>query len=247
MPNGGKKSAGVWLWPILSVLMLVGMAAEATTQVKPADAEGHLARCRKAIENIPTTLVGPTGDTWSGSDTKVPDAATELLRPNIILSRDYVQQGPQNLTVSLLIVHCSDARDLQGHYPRNCYPAQGQKEISEAPRDWHLPGMDITGMAYQFASGSLGGTMMVYNFFVTPRVPGIHVSHPELDGAICRDMTDVYKSGEDYQRRHFGAAEFQVVSQGQMTAEQMDQALIDLLTPNEDVIRTLMNRAPGGK
>jgi hypothetical protein len=247
MLANGNRSAGVWLWPAVSILMLMGMTAEAMTHITPKDSDGYLLRCKKAIEDIPTTLVGPTGNIWSGKDTDVPPEATKLLRPNKILSREYVQQGGENASVSLLIVHCSDARDLQGHYPPRCYPASGHRQISEEQRTWHLPGMDINGMAYEFSSGSMGGTMTVYNFFVTPRVPGAHVSHPELDGAICRDMADVYKSGEDYQRRYFGAAEFQIVGQGQATMEQMDQAFVDLLTPNEDVIRTLMNRESGGK
>jgi hypothetical protein len=87
----------------------------------------------------------------------------------------------------------------------------------------------------------------VYNFFVTPLVPGSLVSHPELNGAICPDIQSVYTSGEDYQRRYFGAAEFQLVFETSMTSEQRDQAFIDLLAPNLNVIRTLMNRDPGGK
>ncbi len=52
----------------------------------------------------------------------------------------------------------------------------------------------------------------MYNFFVMPLVPGVTVSHKELDGVICPDITSVYTSGEDYQRRYYGAAEFQLVT-----------------------------------
>jgi hypothetical protein len=145
-------------------------------------------------------------------------------------------------------VDCKDARDLQGHYPPNCYPAQGQPLISQVQRTWQLPNMDIDGMEYHFAPESqTGAEKVVYNFFVTPRVPGVAVSHKELDGVICRDIGSVYKSGEDYQRRYFGAAEFQLVSGSEMTTQERDQAFIDLLGPNEDMIKTLENRPPGGK
>jgi Protein of unknown function (DUF3485) len=247
MMKGTRNNRGVWLWPAVTVLMLIGMVGEAATRLSGADAQPHLARCRAALENFPMTITGPSGNTWSGTDEPVPDSAVALLQPNWIVSRDYVQQGEDDLRAFLLIVDCSDANDLQGHYPLNCYPAQGQTWLSTKPRVWHLPGLDIPGTEYEFANTRLEGTMVVYNFFVTPLVPGSLVSHPELNGAICPDIKSVYTSGEDYQRRYFGAAEFQLVFQTQMTTEQRDQAFVDLLAPNLNVIRTLMNRQPGGK
>ncbi len=241
-----KESKGVWLWPLISVLMLGGIVAEAGTHVHPADAAKYLEASRKVIDGIPLTLVGPTGNLWTGADVPVATAATELLRPNTILSRDYVKQG-SGFTATLLIVDCSDARDLQGHYPPRCYPAQGQQLLASSPRTWHLNNLDINGMVYEFSKDELGDRQVVYNFFITPCVPGVAVSHKELNGAICRDMDDVYISGEDYQRRYFGAAEFQLVMSGTMSAEERDAAFVDLITPIQGVIRTLMNRDTGGK
>ncbi|MDP9174824.1 MAG: EpsI family protein [Planctomycetota bacterium] len=241
---GRISKKGVWIWPIASVLMLIGMISEARTHIKPADADEHLAQSKQAIDGIPTTIIGPTGNIWSGTDEVVPASATQLLRPNTILSRQYVKHGADGQSVALLIVHCSDARDLQGHYPHNCYPAQGQDEISQEQRAWHLKDMDIPGIEYHFAGEQLGAERIVYNFFVTPAVPGALVSHPELNGVICPDIDSVYKSGEDYQRRYYGAAEFQMVSSAPMTRDQRDQAFVDLLTPIEDVIRKLENRDP---
>lgn len=242
----GKLNRGVWLWPMASILMLIGMVAEARTHVQPAVAEPHLARCRAAIDAFPTIVKGASAD-WMGSDTEVPASATQLLRPNKILSRDYVNDETK-ATVSLLIVDCGDARDLQGHYPPNCYPAQGQKLLESRQRTWQLPHMRISGMEYHFAARSLTNQeQVVYNFFVLPFVPGVAVSHKELDGVICPDITSVYTSGEDYQRRYYGAAEFQLVTGPRMTQQERDQAFLDLLSPNEKLIRILENRDPGGK
>lgn len=241
-----KITTGVWLWPTISILMLLGMVAEARTHITPADAEPHQLRCQKAINDFPMEIVSAHG-TWTGKNTPVPVSATQLLRPNTILSRDYVKDGGP-AQVSLLIVDCKDARDLQGHYPPNCYPAQGQPLLSQKERTWHLPHMDVDGMEYHFGPQTpTGEEQVVYNFFVTPRVPGAMVSHKILDGVICRDIGSVYESGEDYQRRYFGAAEFQLVSGSEMTTQELDQAFEDLLGPNEAMILTLENRAPGGK
>ncbi len=245
---------GVWLWPIVSILMLIGMIAEAGTHVQPAVAEPHLARCRAAIEAVPAIVKGASG-TWTGQETEIPAPAIQLLHPNEILSRDYVNDETKAM-VSLLIVNCKDARYLQGHYPPNCYPAQGKElikynnqgkaENGEA-RTWHLPYTDITGMEYHFAPKSpTDQERVVYNFFVMPRVPAMTVSHKELDGVICPDIGSVYTSGEDYQRRYYGAAEFQFVTGTRMTRQERDQAFLDLMGPNEKLIRTLENRDPGG-
>lgn len=246
MLRRAKLGKGLWLWPVVAILLLLGMVAEQNTRVKPADADPHLLRCKKAIMSIPMTIATASDGTWYGQDVPVPSAATALLRPNIILSRAYTNLGE---TVSLLIVHCSDARDLQGHYPPRCYPAQGETIINPGmKRTWHLSHMSITGMEYAFgaAAGQIGD-QIVYNFFVTPRVPGAVVSHPELDGAICPDIDSVYTSGEDYQRRYFGAAEFQLIFNAEMPQEQRDQAMVELLNPMQNVIRTLMNKDTGGK
>lgn len=234
--------------------MLIGMIAEAGTHVQPAVAEPHLARCRAAIAAFPVMVKGASG-TWMGSEKEIPAPAIQLLHPNAILSRDYVNDETKT-TVSLLIVNCKDARYLQGHYPPNCYPAQGMELIktddhgtpqSGELRTWNLAQMDITGMEYHFAPKSpTDQERVVYNFFVMPRVPAVTVSHKELDGVICPDIGSVYTSGEDYQRRYYGAAEFQLVTGPRMTRQERDQAFLDLLSPNEKVIRTLENRDPGG-
>jgi Protein of unknown function (DUF3485) len=239
---------------LASILMLIGMVAEAGTHVQPAVAEPHMARCRAAIAAFPMVVKGASG-TWTGRDTEVPAPAIQLLDPNAILSRDYVDDETKTM-VSLLIVNCKDARYLQGHYPPNCYPAQGKELIrfndhgisrSGEPRTWHLPHMDISGMEYHFAPKSpTDQERVVYNFFVMPRVPTVTVSHKELDGVICPDIGSVYTSGEDYQRRYYGAAEFQLVTGPRMTRQERDQAFLDLLSPNEKLIRTLENRDPGG-
>jgi hypothetical protein len=241
-------SRGLWLWPSVSCLMLIGMIAEARTHVQPTEAEPHLRRCREAIAAFPRTIETPTG-TWTGEDTKMPEPAIKLLLPNAILSRIYVNDRTKDV-VSLLIVNCGNARYLQGHYPPNCYPAQGENELKEKrqARVWHLPHMDITGMEYHFLSkGPTDPDQVVYNFFVMPFVPGVTVAHKELDGVICPDIDSVYKSGEDYQRGYFGAAEFQLVTGPELTPQERDQAFIDLLSPNENILWTLENRGPGGK
>ena len=227
--------------------MLIGMLAEARTHIQPSEATPHLQRCAKAVAAFPYVIETPSG-AWTGKDTEMPTPAIQLLRPNAILSREFTNEQRKEV-VEFLIVNCGDARDLQGHYPPNCYPALGESEIMEErkPRIWHLPHMDITGMEYHFAAKSpTDNGQVVYNFFVMPLVPDRTVSHKELDGVICPDITSVYTSGEDYQRRYYGATEFQMVTEPRMKPQDRDQAFIDLLSPNESLLRTLENRPDAG-
>jgi hypothetical protein len=228
--------------------MLIGMVAEARTHVQATEAEPHLQRCREAIAAFPMVIETPSG-TWTGRDSPVPEPAIKLLQPNgDPLSREYVNDETKQ-AVQLLIVNCKDARYLEGHYPPRCYPSQGENEITEErkARTWHLPHIELTGMEYHFAPKSpTDPGQVVYNFFVMPLVPAATVSHKELDGVICPDIDSVYRSGEDYQRRYYGAASFQLVTGPQMSSPERDRALIDLLSPNEKLIWTLENRPNAG-
>src|ERR1700691_3902298 len=107
--------------------MLVGLLAEARTHVQPTEAAPHLQRCANAVGAFPDVIDTNNGS-WTRKDTERRTPAIQLLRPNAILSREY-RNDRRKQVVEFLIVDCSDARDLQGHYPPNCYPAQGESEL----------------------------------------------------------------------------------------------------------------------
>jgi hypothetical protein len=232
--------------PVLALVLLAAAMAEATQRIKPKDADiqaFHL-KAKAELESIPKVI--QNGDTvWYGRDTGVPQSAVNLLNPNEIISREYVENrtgSPISRTAQLLIVQCGDARDMQGHYPPNCYPAQGWTLLASAARDWTLPdrqtdqgvvkGMRISGMEYKF-SQSIGvdsNQEYVYNFFLIPGSP-----------QTLRDINAVYKVGEDYQRRYFGAAEVQVLVSPDLTQADRDDVLVQLLGPYVDVLRFLQS------
>ena len=231
--------------PALVLLLLAGAMAEASQRVKPkdADVEAFHRRAKAELESIPNAIQnGPA--TWYGADVKVPQSAVNLLNPNTIISRQYLENRPGtsvSRSAQLLIVQCRDARDMQGHYPPNCYPAQGWTMLSSQQRDWVLPdrqtqrglskGMKISGMEYKFTQsiGVDASSEIVYNFFL---IPG---SKEET----LRDINAVYKVGEDYQRRYFGAAEVQLLVSPDLPQADRDDILVQLLGPYVDVLRFL--------
>jgi hypothetical protein len=244
------RTAQSLLWvmtpPLVSIILLCCISVEAQRRIKPESAEPFHAKARDEINSIAMDI--RSGDTlWNGVDTDVPAAATQLLKPNVILSRRYIEQRPdgsEGRFGDLLIVQCRDARDMQGHYPPICYPANGDTLVQSEQRDWQMPaspgdpntGIVIMGMEYTFVRsfGVDTNRRIVYNFFVIPNVPH-----------TCRDIDAVYKVGEDYQRRYYGSAEFQLVMPAELTRAQRDEMLVQLLGPYQDVILSLESESGG--
>jgi len=184
------------------------------------------AEVQAAIDELPYRL----GE-WVGVDMEVPTAAVEILHPNAILSRAYSKMsgGP---ALQLLIVHCSDARDMDGHYPPNCYPAQGW--MPAAPPDelvnvtLHVGGEPVMMRLYNFRQlDDWGGerSVRVFNYYLLP------------DGGTTVDQTVVNRLVERSGFAVEGVAQVQVVMTGELgeresmaAAEELFNAASGLLT-----------------
>ena len=145
------------------VIVLIGVIGGFTPRAF-SGAEDYLARVRDAIEALPYKL----GD-WIGRDTPPTPAAIKLLRPNKILSRDYIDQASSR-SVRVLIVHCSDTRDMQGHYPPICYPAHGWTPVSVVESSALIDGQTYPTRRYVFERVQDGRTrrMSIESLFVMP-------------------------------------------------------------------------------
>jgi hypothetical protein len=210
----------------ISGILLGGVAGEwRMFHPEFAGAEDYHRRVRRAIEAVPVA----TGN-WMSEDTAVLPAAQAMLRPNVILSRHYINllNGRQ---ASFLLVQCLDARDLLGHYPPNCYKANGYEEISAVPRRCVSGALQIDGTLYTFSSAKLGrkDALKVFDFMILP------------NGRIAPDMDSVSAIARDRRIRHFGAAQLQVVTEDDLSERDRQAIVDDLLVGVQgaiDVIRT---------
>jgi hypothetical protein len=200
-----KNHAAIIGSPMLCLALLAGIALQQRARLRADDAVvvSYHQRAKDAIDNIPLMVAGP-GGTWTSIDHKASPAAVRLLRPNVILSRHYVQNTTTGrpLHADLLVVQCRDSRDMTGHYPPICYPNIGNALVYRARHEAiDVGGEKVPFTEYHFEkySGGRPERKCVYNFFV---VPG--------RGAVD-DIKGVQEAAEDYQRRLFGAAQFQVV------------------------------------
>ncbi|MFM9995267.1 MAG: exosortase-associated EpsI family protein [Phycisphaerales bacterium] len=213
---------------ILTPLLLLGIALERLTFLTPEDAGLYHATVGTAMDAVPNRF-GP----WEGTDIKVPEAAQQLLRPNRIISRQYRRADPP-AAATLILIQCGDTRDLIGHYPPVCYPANGWTPEGESDVEVEVAGEPTPLRRYQFRRSSLGrdSSLVVYSFFV---IPG--------RGRV-RGMDAVGAAASDYSRRHFGAAQIQVVlGEALSEAEEVDRVGV-LLSAAADAIRAL--EAVGG-
>ena len=247
MANRTRRLTFLLAPPVMAASLLAGLAAEQRSYVKPTDVEPYHANARAAIDQIPYALAQGR---WTGKDQPLPTAAQKLLRPNAWISRTYEDNqrgelgapsqgagGVHDRAATLLIVQCRDSRDMLGHFPPRCYRSHGMEQKYAEPRDWKVGDLVIPGVEYGFEQKLVGQTYRttVYNFFV---VPGGKAQEP-----LRRDMDAVRDAAEDYQQRHYGAAQFQVVFQGLSSTDlprsERDDIFRTLIEPTIPVIRTL--------
>jgi hypothetical protein len=225
-----KHYRTIFAAPAVCGALLVGMTAERSTWLTPATAEPYHLRARIAVNSIPLQIAR-----WTAVPLPIPPEAIAILRPNAILSLQYREDDPLNphsrdRWANLLVDQCRDARDMNGHWPPNCYVNSGEEQLLAVDRDWPVGDMVIHGKEYHFRQSPTepNGTA-VYNFLIVP------------DRGMLRDMDGVRVAAGDLQRRFFGAAQFQLVMNADLPEKERDEIFQTIMGPCVPVIRTLMS------
>lgn len=235
--------------PLLCAGVLLGITVEKHRHVQPQDAEAYHARVAAAINEMDFTIGDERSGIWIGTKIEPTKEAVKLLRPNIILSRRYNNEDAGRARAArrcdVLIVHCKDSRDMVGHYPENCYVNLGETLVEKRDRAWQIAGLPtIIGTEYtfeRFDRGPAGARRIrrcVYNFLVVPTNKGM---------VIVRDIKGLNEAAEDYQKRYFGAAQFQFLMTDELKREDRDQIFETLLGSNPGVFQALNSVEVGKK
>jgi hypothetical protein len=230
MEKRGLQIGQIYLAPLLSFVLLAGLAAEWTSYHLPSeDTTPYHRAVAAAAEDIPYKV----GD-WVSTDTELPRSAVALLKPNVLLGRRF-----KNLVtgqrVQVLFIQCAEARDLAGHHPQRCYPSSGWSIDNRKPRDWQVGDLTIKGTEYLFSTERLAGQsqIVVYHFVVRP------------DGGIERDTTGLQEAAVDPRKRPWGGAQVQFVFSDGATLEERDRAfttLMPILIPVIDVVQSMVSK-----
>ncbi len=217
--NDRRLTKGPLIWPFASLMLLFGVMVEHQLYGEaPADSQFYHQAIAAEVDQLPYSL----GD-WVGRDIPVPPAAVRLLKANTVFNRQFTNVRDGALA-SVLLVHCSYTRDIIGHYPPVCYPAQGWVETDSQPVTLRFDGRPFEATQYTFTRESAVRDEMfqVINFMVLP------------DGRFAADMDEVTRAAQDYQRKFLGVAQVQVILSPQLPQSEKDAVadqFVDMLGP----------------
>ena len=227
MLHSGIRDRGAMLAQVLGVVLLLGVGLEKLVIRLPVeDAGPYHQNVQKQARKLPAVI----GD-WVGVDTSIPTAAISILKPNVLISRQYVNiRTGQN--ASVLLVQCLDRRDLIGHYPPVCYPGQGWKITSDKLLNIQFKNILIPMHEYKMVKPGSNNDerMVVSNFMIVP------------DGRLVRDMKGLGEGSNSKTHNLFGAAQMQVVVPVYLTANVREQVYRELVAGYWPLIQSIQLR-----
>jgi len=198
--RGAKRQRGIAaLAPIVTAMALIAMLFSGRVEsVSGEQIDEYQANIRRLVDNIPYRV----GD-WYGKDVPAPPAAVKILRPNALLQRRYTELGTGR-TFSLLVVHTEEARDMQGHWPPNCYPASGWELLDTRQTTIETDSAVIPVNDYSFRRTVDGfeQRMNVLGFFVLPGD----------DADFLTSYQALVRAGRNKATAGLGAAQIQLLS-----------------------------------
>ncbi len=205
--------------PGLTLLLLLVLPIVVPNRtIVDAAAVAHQKAVALAVEQAPYRI-----GQWVGRDMAVPPAAIRLLRPNAILSRRFRRIG-EDWTLDVLLVHCTDARDMRGHFPPICYPFAGWEAMPpRAGRESELmvAGQPMPVRIYEFRrveDGIREARIRICNTFILP------------DGTITTDIRQINRLTERLALAATGIAQLQIVSRSDVDEERIARAADEILT-----------------
>jgi hypothetical protein len=212
--------------PLVSVGLLVGLLLTGGISARrPIGTDEYRARIRAALEAVPLKI-GPA----VGQEVEPTPAAVRLLSPNKILSRSYMDPGTGE-SFSLLVVHCGDVRDMEGHYPPNCYPANGWKLTGSEQVGIEVAGERANAKRYYFkrADELIERRMSVVDFFVIP----------EEGATLFDDMNAVERASRSSDLGGLGVAQVQIAFGGDVPQPWRDQIVRETLKALAPAVRAI--------
>jgi hypothetical protein len=220
------------LYRIFGVVILAGVALQrAVAMHRPESMVRNHEHIRALAEALPHRI-----GAWVGEDVVVPVQALNVLRPNVMLSRRYVNLE-NGCNAGFLLVHCSDAHAMAGHFPLRCYTARGWDVQGSRPRDWKVDSLLLSGMEYTFSldgegMGSKGArSIIVANCLFRP------------GGKVLRDMDAMIKSVIGAGGQASGAGQMQIYFDAGVPQNERDAAVVALAGGYKEVIEAILSGA----
>ena len=212
--------------PVLSSVLLLGVLfIGGINLARPEGLDDYYEAIREVVKAVPYRIAG-----WDSTEVDPTPAAQDLLRPNIIIQREYREPDGAR-RVWLLIVHCGEVRDMYGHYPPNCYPAHGWLDRGEFDREIETQAFRVPARDYYFEMTADGGSaqLRATDLFVLPSQGQTVHRNIEALTAASRSPT---ASGQ-------GSAQIQIVTTYEFSEEEWSALLAEFMTSLHDVLETI--------
>jgi hypothetical protein len=213
-------------WLTIALLMGMSLALPNRSQNDP-HAAARRSEIAAAIREAPFFI-----GRWVGEDAThmIPREAQTLLHPNAILSRTY--RSPAGSTVHVLLVHCSDARDMIGHYPPVCYPSTGWIQAPAEPQTAMVAigqqSIPVRHYVFQrYGERAKSERIRILNAFVLP------------DGHIALDIDDLNRQSERLAFTVQGVAQLQVIAEASMDLTEIVESASEILNGMPEVFEKL--------
>jgi hypothetical protein len=216
-------------YAVLCLLLLTGVGAHRLATRTPTDSTAYHARVKAEVERIPF-IVGE----WAGEKMDVPPSAVALLRPNGLAGRSYRNESGDRV-ITLAVVQCRDTRDMTGHYPPLCYPANGWKLLQTERLEMSLDDkttLPVTRYLFDRSTALETVQRWVYNLLILP-----------IEGGV-KDMDEVREAASNHQDRQRGAAQIQLVLSGDVLEADQKRFVLQFLTKLQPVVKEIIQFEP---
>lgn len=204
MASKARKPILAMLAAPMTAAVLAAMSGYTVLSGGPArGGDAYFTRVRQAIDALPMQIDG-----YIGADRPPLPAAVEMLRPNRLLQREYIDPLTGH-GFTVLVVHCGDVRDMMGHYPPVCYPSNGwtiESVSAEAIERSDGGAVPITRYVVHRGEGAMRLTREIANTFVVPRA---EAPLGRDDMALDRVARTRWSSG-------LGAAQVQIITDAEL-------------------------------
>jgi hypothetical protein len=229
-PNAKRRCANRVLlaapWTTVAMLIALSVLLPNRSELS-ADSQVQQAQIAAAMAEAPFFI-----GRWVGEDASqmVPREAQALLHPNAIMSRTY--RSPAGPTVQVFMVHCSDARDMIGHYPPICYPSAGWLEAPNPASAATISADDrqIPVREYVFQRYSDRATVeriRILNCFILP------------SGRTALDIDDINRQSERLALSVQGVAQLQIMTAASVPLDEALAAAGEILGGMGDMLDKL--------
>lgn len=196
--------------PLLTGVAAVTLLAFPVLQVDARNSRSMIQQHRdevvQQLEQIPFAV----GD-WLATEAPLAPQELDLLKPLAAFRRTYSRPGEDG-QVTLVVIACSQARDLVGHEPGLCLTRQGWSVVAARATGWLEPSRRVEGIDYLFENDlhpdlqrRVASVLITYGRITSGR--------PELVAAAAAD----------FRRNSLGAVGIQLVCDDNISDAEWEQ------------------------